>query len=200
MRTRRLLAALLCCAAVGIAVQALMPQDAAHTPVVTAGRDLPAGQVLTQGSLAVRPLPADAVPPGVFSSPEELAGRRLASPILAGTPVSETSLVGAGLLAGAPPGTAAVPVRPADPSVLELLRPGQLVDVVQSASGPYGEPGPATVLAAAVPILWTSPAAAGSWPGEDGESGLVVVAAGPNEASALAAASGSLHLVITGPD
>lgn len=199
MRTRRLLAALFCCAAVGVTVQALMPEDAAQTPVVTAGSDLPAGQTLEEGSLAVRTLPAGAVPPGTFSSPSELAGRRLATPLLAGTPVSETSLVGAGLLTGAPPGTAAVPVRPADPSVLELLRPGQLVDVVQSGSDPYGEPGAATVLAAAVPVLWTSPAAAGSWPGDGSESGLVVVAAAPNEASALAAASGSLHLVITGP-
>ena len=137
-------------------------------------------------------------------------GRRLATPLLRGSPVTDLSLAGAGLLSGTPPGTVAVPLRPADPSVLDLLEPGQPVTVVAApgdggwdSAPPGNDANGAAVLAASVPVLWVAGAgSAGSgWPGApDGGEGLVVVAADPLDAARLTAASGSggIYLVLTG--
>ncbi|WP_341393433.1 Flp pilus assembly protein CpaB [Arthrobacter sp. G119Y2] len=201
LRRRRLIAALLCCAAAGTAVQALLPPDPGKVLLVVAAADLPAGALLTSGDLRTVPLAASGVPPDSFSDAAELAGRRLATPLQQGSPLMQTSLVGTGLLTGAPPGSVAVSVRPADPALVQLISPGQLVDVVlgSSENDVQGTGAPA-VLAADAPVLWTASDGADSWPGS-GESGAVVVlAAAPEEAAALAAASGSgrIHLVLTG--
>ncbi|MCC9176258.1 RcpC/CpaB family pilus assembly protein [Arthrobacter sp. zg-Y750] len=219
-RRRRLLAALACCVAAGVAVQALIPPDAERTVVVRAARDLPAGTVLEAGSLATASIPSEAVPPGAHDTLEPLVGRRLATPLLRGSPVTEISLAGSGLLAGAPPGTVAVPLRPADPSVLGLLGPGQLVTVVAASGEADYSAGAAAqdstaqdgavVLATAVPVLWVSGAspgagfpgagsASGDWTASAGE-GLVVVAADREDAARLTAASGTggIYLVLTG--
>ncbi|UWX96443.1 SAF domain-containing protein [Arthrobacter zhaoxinii] len=209
VRHRRLLAALACCAAAGSAVEALVPETAVRSAMVRAARDLPAGTVLNAGTLETVRVPAEAVPPGAHKQPEALLGRRLATPLLQGSPVTEVSLAGAGLLIGSPPGSVAVPLRPADPSVLDLLGPGQLVNVVAGADGAWGstaagdttaEGGGAVVLAASVPVLWVSGGdAAGGWPGSGGGEGLVVVAADRDNAARLTAASGSggVYLVLT---
>jgi|SRR4051794_37052601 len=201
-RNRRLIAALLLCAAAGLAVQALTPDPATSVPVVVAAADLPAGTVLTDAQLAVRPHPADAGPPGSAASPADLLGRRLASALRAGSPVLDTSLVGPGLLTGSPPGTAAVPVRPADPSTVQLVEPGQLVDIVLSSGNGFEQPATSTVLARSVAVLWkadggpSDPGLLGSASAE----GLVVVAASPAEAAALAGSSsrGQVFLVLVG--
>ena len=211
VRRRRLLAALACCAAAGAAVSGLAPPDAERSTVVLAARDLAAGSVLGPGSLKSASIPSEAVVPGSYSGPGPVVGRRLATPLLQGSPVTEVSLAGSGLLAGTAPGTVAVPLRPADPSVLALLDPGQLVTVVSAAEGTgwsasaetdAGPDGKTEVLATSVPVLWVSGAAAGGSLGPDrgGGEGLVVVAADRNQASRLAAASGtgSLYLVLTG--
>lgn len=177
--------------------------------MVRAARDLPAGTVLDAGTLETVDVPVEAIPPGAHKQPEALAGRRLATPLLRGSPVTDVSLAGAGLLAGAPPGSVAVPLRPADPSVLDLLGPGQLVNVVAApgwdhpdAGHTAGDVSDAVVLAAGVPVLWVSGGASGGgWPGSgsgDGE-GLVVVAADRENAARLTAASGSggIYLVLT---
>ena len=208
VRHRRLLAALACCAAAGSAVEALVPATAERTKIVRAARDLPAGTVLDPGTLETVHLPAEAVPPGAHKQLDALVGRRLATPLLQGSPVTDVSLAGAGLLAGAPPGSVAVPLRPADPSVLDLLGPGQLVNVVAGAEGAWGpasgqtagDGSTAVVLAASVPVLWVSGGdPAGGWPGNGGGEGLVVVAADRENASRLTAASGSgeIYLVLT---
>ncbi|WP_146361195.1 Flp pilus assembly protein CpaB [Arthrobacter yangruifuii] len=208
VRHRRLLAALACCAAAGSAVEALVPVAAERSVVVRAARDLAAGTVLTAASLETARLPAEAVPPGARDDPEALVGRRLATPLLRGSPVTEVSLAGAGLLIGSPPGSVAVPLRPADPSVLDLLGPGQLVSVVAGTEGPWTgseagnvpDGGGADVLAVSVPVLWVSGSeTAGGWPGTGAGEGLVVVAADPDNAARLTAASGAgvVYLVLT---
>ena len=206
-RHRRLLAALACCAAAATAVQALIPPDASAVATVRAARELPAGAVLDRGSLQIARVPAEAVPPGSYTAPDELLGRRLATPLLEGSPVTDVSLAGPGLLAGAPPGTVAIPLRPADPSVLDLLSPGQLVNVVSGGEVVDAVPGTegagAKILAASVPVLWVSgTGSSGAWPGTGGSSGtgLVVVAADRGNAARLTAASGAggIYLVLTG--
>lgn len=191
---------MLCCAAAGTAVQALLPADPGEVSLVVSAADLPAGALITAGDLQTVPVAASAVPPGSFTDPAQLSGRRLATPLQRGSPLMQTSLVGAGLLTGAPPGSVAVAVRPGDPALVQLISAGQLVDVI--LGGAEGDSGTASpeVLAADAPVLWTSPEGTGSWPGSEESGAVVVLAAAPGDAAALAAASGSgrIHLVLTG--
>lgn len=191
-RRRRTLAAVLLCLAAGAAVHELTPPSAAMAPVAVAARDLAGGATVSGGDLRVYRLPADAVPQGASSDPSRLVGQRLAGPVRGGEAITDAGLVGPGLLAGTAQGTAAVPVRVADPASLQLLRPGQLVDVMLAADA-GGGPGTGTTLAAQVPVLWAgAPGGAGSagpWLGSQDAEGLLVVAARPDQALRVAGAS-----------
>lgn len=200
LRRRRLLAALLCCAAAGTAVQALLPPEQGRISLVVASADLPAGALLTAQDLRTVATASSAAPPGSFTAAAQVSGRRLATPLKQGSPLVQTSLVGPGLLTGAPPGSVAISVRPADPAIVQLLFPGQLVDVVLgSPDGQQTGAAPA-LLAADAPVLWTASDDDSAWPGSEGSGAVVVLAAAPDEAAALAAASasGSIHLILTG--
>ena len=191
-RRRRTLAAALACIAVGAAVYQLTPPSAAMAPVAVAARDLPAGAQLDAADLTIARLPAEAVPRGASSGPSGLAGQRIAGAVRRGEIITDAALVGPGLLAGTAPGTAAVPVRVADAASLQLLSPGQLIDLVLStdAGGPGGA---GTMLASRVPVLWTPGASgggpAGQWLGTQEAEGLLVVGASPEQAQRIAGAS-----------
>lgn len=198
-RQRRLLAALLFSAAAGIAVEASLPQEDPRVAVVVASADLPVGTVLSFDQLSTEKLPQAAVPGRSFTDPAELVGEQLAAPLLRGHVLSDTFLVGTGLLAGAPEGTVAVPVRPADPSTIQLLAAGQRVDVVLSTGNGFEVSTETSVLARGLPVLWIPAGeSSGTWPGTGEQEGLVVLAAEPGDAAALAGASskGEVHLVL----
>ena len=132
-----------------------------------------------------------------------MTGQQLATPLYAGDVLAQNFLVGSGLLVGMPEGTVAVPLRPADASTVQLLSAGQWVDVVLSTGNGFEVSAKNTVLARGLPVLWTSedPGAGPFTPQSGSEDGLVVVAANPDEAAALAGASstGQVHLVLTSP-
>ncbi|MHA7188663.1 RcpC/CpaB family pilus assembly protein [Arthrobacter sp. MDT2-16] len=199
-RRKRLLACLLFSIAAGVAVEAAVGEDYPTTTVVSAARDLAVGTVLTDADVTTASIPAQAVTGPAFEQPGQVVGQQLAAPLAQGSPIPPTALVGDGLLTGTRPGTVAVPLRPADPAVVRLLAPGQLVDVVLSTGDGYDAPAEPTVLARSVAVLWTAPGGTGSaWPGEAGDDGLVVVAAGADDAAVLAgsSSSGDVHLVLT---
>jgi pilus assembly protein CpaB len=203
LRRRRLLAAFLFCLAAGIAVHQLTPTSEIQVPVVVAGDDIPAGTVLTAEHLQLSHMAPSGLPDAAYEAPDPLIGQQLASPVRRGSIFTDASIVGPGLLTGAPPGTVAVPVRPADPSTLQLLGPGQRIDVALSTGNGYEEGSSTRILAHDVVVLWTSTVEQDAqWLGAPGGEGLVVVAAGPDEATALAGASssGQVHLVLTGSD
>jgi len=201
-RHYRFLAAACFCTAAGVAVHALTPDPVHTVPVLTAAADLPAGTLLEDSDLNIVDGPAFAVPPGASAAATDLSGQRLATALRKGSPVLDTSVVGPGLLAGTPPGTAAVPVRPADKSTVQLVTPGQLVDIVLSTGNGYEDPEETTVLAGSVPVLWKAQSSGTDTGllGPQESDGLVVVAASPSEAAALASASsrGKVFLVLVG--
>ena len=204
VRHRRLLAGILVSLACGIAVEAYLPPDARTVQLVTAGTDLPAGHVLTPSDLRLAAFPAAANSPGAFGEAGAVTGKRLAVPLHAGSILTDSFLVGPGLLTGTPTGTSAVPLRAADPAAAGLLSPGVLVDVMLAPEIGFDGAAEATLLAAGVPVLWitgTPEEGGGTWPGSaKADAGLVVVAARGQEAAALAGASerGNLYLVISG--
>ncbi|CAH0209885.1 hypothetical protein SRABI83_02113 [Arthrobacter sp. Bi83] len=202
-RNRRLAVALLLCGAAGIAVHQLTPAPAHTVSALAAARDLPAGATLGSTDLAAINVLPSMLSAGTFTEATGLNGKQLAAPLRMGQLFTDAQLVGPGLLTGAPPGSAAVPLRMADPSSIRLVSPGQLVNVVLTSGSGYEQKAASKVLATAVPVLWTSAEEGqdGQWLSSGDSDGLMVVAATPAEASALAGAStqGKLFFVLVGP-
>nr|WP_284980836.1 Flp pilus assembly protein CpaB [Arthrobacter sp. efr-133-TYG-118] len=203
-RNRRLAVALLLCVAVGIIVHQLTPASEQRATVLAAARDLPAGSTLTDSDLKPLEVLPDGVPAGALTSGAGYGGKQLASPLQRGQIPTDAQLLGPGLLTGTAPSTAAVPLRMADPASIQLISPGQLVNVVLTAADGLDGPGKKSeLLAAAVPVLWTSAqgGTASQWLGTNEADGLVVVAATPQQAEILAGAStrGKLFFVLVNP-
>lgn len=194
--------ALLLCAAAGIAVHQLTPAPVQTVSVLAAARDLPAGANLAGNDLRTVSVPPALVPDGTFADSYGVDGKQLAAPLRQGQLLTDAQLVGPGLLTGAPPGSVAVPLRMADPSSIQLVSPGQLVNVVLTGGNGYEQASTSKVLAKSVPVLWTSgqESRGGQWLAAGDPEGLLVVAATPAQASALAGAStqGKLFFVLVG--
>ena len=182
---RRWLAALLA----GVAVAAVV--ESATTPlppavgVLTATRDLPAGEVLGRDDLVEVDFAPGSVPSGATRDP---VGRTLAAPLGRGEPVTDVRLVGPALTAGDPALTA-LPVRLPDAGMVALLEVGDRIDLI--GTDPQGSG--ASVVATGVPVLAlprpSSDTGGSAQPGE-----LVVVGAAPTDVTRLADASVRLFL------
>ena len=188
---RRLLAALLTAVAVASGIRAAAAPPPAAVEVTVAARDLPAGTVLGPRDLRTVGFAPGSVPSG--SAPDAV-GRTLAAPLRAGEPVTDVRVVGPALTEGYP-GLSAVPVRLPDAGMADLLRVGDVVDLVSADP----QRGGARVVATALPVL-AVPAA----PAEVGASGLpgrlVVVGAEPADVPRIADASARTFLTIAFPD
>ncbi len=184
---RRLAAGLLATLAL---VLALTPNGDRGVPVVVATADLTAGATVRATDLAVRMWPSDLAPAGALVDPAAAEGSVLVGATRAGEPLTDVRLAGAAA-ARAGPGTAAVPVRLADPGIAGLLVPGRRVDVV----GVDEQGGAPVVLAADAMVQAVLPAdegAIGSTPGR-----LILVTMPRELATRVAAASVANRLAIT---
>lgn len=194
-RRHRLVAAALCAAALALVVLRLAPPGTQTAPVVTAARDVPAGQPLTAEDLTLVEFPAALVPAGAFASVTEADGETTTAALTPGQPVTSAAVLGPGVLTGQPPGTTAATVRVSDPAVLRHVRPGDAVDVVHHAEDARSSPG--RTAARAVTVLWAAAAPSDRGPsmlpaaGSDGDAGLVVLAAPRETATELATLDGS---------
>jgi pilus assembly protein CpaB len=188
---RRVTAGLLAVAALVLALQpATTPAtagDAADVPVVVAATDLPPGTVLAEADLAVARLPPGAVPAGVEADPPALVGQSLAGGVRRGEPLTDVRLAGSALTAALPEGSVAAPVRLADLAVAAQLRAGDRVDVLATVEGDEI----AQVVAPAVLVLLAPDRA------DDGVTGALWLAATPEVAARLAAASAAATLTVS---
>lgn len=200
---RRTIAAVLAAASVAVALLATRPAPPPAVATLVAAHDLDGGAVLSSDDLRRVDMPPDLVPEGAFGSDASLSGRVVAGPVRSGEPVTDVRLVGPGLLAAYEnDGLVAAPVRLADPNSVELLRPGDLVDVLATPAELSDVAGTASGVAhtvapevrvVTVPGARASPALVGA----GGESGaLVVLATTPAVAASLARASTDSRLSI----
>ncbi|QCC78124.1 SAF domain-containing protein [Nocardioides daphniae] len=169
---RRGLAA--CCVAVA-ALATLRTVAPPPPPVVetwVAARDLPAGTALTASDVELAAYAVGTVPDGVVAAP---AGRRLASPLRRGEPVTDARVLGPDLLEGYP-GRTAVPVRVPDATVVDLVRVGDTVDLV-SADPSTGR---AATVARDAPVVALPPDPEGV-SGQVASGRVVVVALAPDD-------------------
>jgi Flp pilus assembly protein CpaB len=138
-----LLAAGLTAAAVAAGLSALAPDPPPTVSVLAAARDLPGGVAIRAADVHHVALPPSAVPDGAQRDRAKVEGRTLAGPMRRGEPLTDVRFIGPQLLAryaadAADPTTrrqraarlVAAPVRIADAGAVELLRPGDVVDVL----------------------------------------------------------------------
>src|SRR5712692_1844484 len=109
------------------------------TPVVVAATDLDVGAELGRDDLRIIQWPANALPSGAISHPEEIVGRGLILPVIQNEPILPMKLAskdsGSGLPPAIPPGLRAVSVRVNEViGVAGYVLPGMRVDVVATES------------------------------------------------------------------
>jgi pilus assembly protein CpaB len=181
-RYRRPLAATSAALSVLLLAIALRPASADVVEIVVASADLPAGSTLVAQDIALASMPADYLPPGALTDPDDAVGRTIASGITAGEPLTRSRLVATD---PRPDGLLTVPVRLADPEAAALLSPGSLIDLVLD-SGDEG----ARIVAEGVRVVTVPqrPMSAGIGGGTRTAGSLVVVATDRRTAVTLAAA------------
>ncbi|EID18272.1 SAF domain-containing protein [Mycolicibacterium phlei] len=176
-------------AAVGLvllaAVAALRPDpDDARIDVVVAARDLAPGAALTADDVRLATLAATTVPDGATTEVDAVVGTTLAGPVRRGEALTDVRLLSPRLAdAAAGPDARIVPLSPAQDSVLDLIRPGDVVDVL--AAAPDTDAAPRVVASGAVVVL-VSPKPTGTAAGADR---VVLVALPVRAAIDLAAAA-----------
>lgn len=178
-RVRKASAAALLALAVFLVLRTVLPAPPGGEAAV-ATRDLPAGHVLTSTDLRTVRVPAHLVPAGALDPPSA-DGRRLALPLGDGEILTGTRLRPATAFGSLAPTERAVHVRVADPGALDLVHPGDRVDLL---AAPDGRP-----VATDVRILGVDPAADALGPAAPG-GGLVVAAPASTLASILSAPDG----------
>ncbi|MCD5315653.1 Flp pilus assembly protein CpaB [Kineosporia babensis] len=120
--------------AIWFTVRAAGPAPPELVTVLVAAQDLPAGHRLTSEDLRTveQNGPGQSLP-GLDS----VVGRVLATPVREGEPITDTRVLGPGILRGLPAESVAVPIRLSDPAGAALVRPGDRVNVLASTAASW---------------------------------------------------------------
>ena len=109
--------------------------------IVVAARDLAPGIELNAADLRLENLAAATVPDGSQSDLDALVGSTLAGPARRGEVLTDVRLLGPRLAeSAAGPDARIVPLHLADTALLDLIRPGDVVDVLAAASTDDADP------------------------------------------------------------
>lgn len=116
-------------------VAALRPNpDGERTQVVVAAHDLSPGAALTADDLRVENRLVPTIPDGAQSDLDTVVGSTLAGPARRGEVLTDVRLLGRRLAeSAAGPDARIVPVHPVDGALVDLVRPGDVVDVVAAS-------------------------------------------------------------------
>ncbi|NLA29216.1 MAG: hypothetical protein GX875_06135 [Propionibacterium sp.] len=178
------LAAMICLFAI---LSALAPAEPESAPVVVATRALPAGSSLTSGDIQLIEMPIGLLPDQALADPDEAVGRVLTSELTQGTVLTTANILSGRDTTGGD--ERLVPFRVPDAAAVELLHVGDRITVVGSTMDGGSVDLATDVRVAALPVSQNT--------GIGGESGaLVVVAADPETATRLAAASSQMRMAI----
>jgi Flp pilus assembly protein CpaB len=116
-------------------VAALRPNpDGERAQVVVAARDLSPGAALTADDLRLEKRLTPTIPDGSQSDIDTIVGSTLAGPTRRGEVLTDVRLLGRRLAeSAAGPDARIVPVHPVDGAVADLVRPGDVVDIVAAS-------------------------------------------------------------------
>lgn len=116
----------------GVAAVRSDPADA-RVDVLVAARDLSSGTALTPSDIHVEKRLATTVPDGSQADLSAVLGSTLASPTRRGEVLTDVRVLGSRLAEStAGPGARIVPLRLADDALIDLLRVGDVVDVLSA--------------------------------------------------------------------
>jgi Flp pilus assembly protein CpaB len=179
-------------------VVALRPDPADDLiEIVVAARDLAPGVALTASDLRVESHSATTIPDGSRSDPATLVGSTLAGPARRGEVLTDVRLLGPRLAeATAGPNARVVPLRLADAALLDLIHPGDVVDVLAADStspGGSADEQPRVVATNAVVVLVSERLTS---PGR-GDDRVVLVALPAHTANEVAGASLTQAVTLT---
>lgn len=152
MLARRIVAGALVVLAAVAAVRSDPAGD--RVDVVVAARDLPPGAALTSEDVVVERRSADTVPDGAQSDSAKVHGATLAGPTRRGEVLTDVRLLGPRAAeAAVGRGGRIVPVHLPDTALLDLIRSGDVVDVLAAASDGTGDARPRVIATEAVVVL-----------------------------------------------
>jgi Flp pilus assembly protein CpaB len=179
-------------------VAALRPDPSDElTDIVVAARDLAPGVALTASDLRVESHSATTIPDGSRSDLTALVGSTLAGPARRGEVITDVRLLGPRLAeATAGPNARVVPLRLADAALLDLIHPGDVVDVLaaeSSSPGGSADEQPRVVATNAVVVLVSERLTS---PGR-GDDRVVLVALPAHTANQVAGASLTQAVTLT---
>lgn len=180
--------ALACALVLLAAAAALRPDpDDSRTDVVVAARDLAPGVELTAADVRIERQTATMVPDGSLTDLATVVGATLAGPARRGEALTDVRLLGPRLAeSAAGPDARIVPLHLDDTALFDLIRPGDVVDVLAADTGASdADAKPAVVATDAVVVLVSNkPTGAGS-----GGNRVVLVALPAHSANEVAGAA-----------
>ena len=180
------------------AVAALRPDPAdGRVDVVVAARDLTPGVALSPADLRLESHSATTIPDGARSNPLELVGLTLAGPTRRGEVLTDVRVLSPRLAeATAGPDARVVPLQLADLALLDLLRPGDVVDILAASSvtpGASTDAPPRVVATNAVVVLVSQRSSSPT----SGDHRVVLVALPSHAAAEVAGASLTSAVTLT---
>jgi Flp pilus assembly protein CpaB len=134
VRYRRSIAASLAGLGTLIALSLVIPSPGSQTKVLVATGPLSAGTTLTASDFTQSTLPDDLAWSTLQGDPSDLVGRVLAHSIATNQPISNSDLIGSGLLAGLPGNHVAVSLPVSASTSSALLNVGNVIDVYGSSN------------------------------------------------------------------
>jgi Flp pilus assembly protein CpaB len=179
-------------------VAALRPDPAdGRADVVVFAHDLAPGVELTTADLRIESRSKTTIPDGSQADPATLVGSTLAGPARRGEVITDVRLLSPRLAeATAGPDARVVPLRLADAALLDLIRPGDVVDVLAADSATPGgavDEQPRVVATDAVVVLVSEEVTS---PGR-GDDRVVLVALPAHTANEVAGASLTQAVTLT---
>jgi Flp pilus assembly protein CpaB len=161
--------------------------DADRVHIVVAAKDLSPGVAVTASDVVVETRTATTIPDGSQSDVTTVVGATLAGPARRGEVITDVRLLGPRLAeSAAGPDARIVPLPLADTALLDLVRPGDVVDVLAAGPTDTGtDAGPQVIATDAIVVLVSGKPKGAA----NGSDRVVMVAVGAQEANAVAGAA-----------
>jgi Flp pilus assembly protein CpaB len=142
--------------------------DGDRTEIVVAARDLAPGVELTEGDVRLETRTATTVPDGSKSDIATVVGATLAGPARRGEVITDVRLLGPRLAeSAAGPDARVVPLHLADSALLDLIRAGDVVDVLAATTSDTGDDSRPRVIATDAVVVLVSEKQKGAGSGSD---------------------------------
>ena len=166
-----------------------------HADVVVTTRDLSPGAELTNDDVRLETRTASTVPDGSRADVDSVVGTTLAGPARRGEVITDVRLLGPRLAESAAGPDARIVALPlADAALVDLVRPGDVVDIVAAPAGADTDSSARLIATDAVVVLVS---AKDSGPATGGAGRVVLVALPAAAAKAVAGAALSQAITLT---